>query len=494
MGQQQSKGADGSKTPKNASSTSLDKSDGLQSYPSLGKSDTKESSRSFRGLRSKIPGAKSDSPRDSFSASDATTALERADTKGSTKAGASDKSKSSKPALDPISPSADSSEAATPIRSGSPSPPPSPTLSASVGKGHKAVGKAQQQGEVDHVSDAPPSGTLHPSSNQQPKESILMKRNVVDSKPSKSGKFPYSPLPGAVGDEGGIPSSPGGMGIGALKNIDLDEMITRLLDAGYSTKLTKAVCLKNAEITAICTAVREVFLSQPALIELSAPVKIVGDIHGQYTDLIRMFEMCGFPPNANFLFLGDYVDRGKQSLETILLLFCYKLKFPENFFMLRGNHECANVTRVYGFYDECKRRCNIKVWKTFIDTFNCLPIAAIVAGKIFCVHGGLSPSLTHMDDIRHIARPTDVPDYGLLNDLLWSDPADMEADWEANERGVSYCFGKKVIMEFLQRHDFDLVCRAHMVVEDGYEFFNDRVLVTVFSAPNVCLIKIYPFG
>jgi serine/threonine-protein phosphatase PP1 catalytic subunit len=195
--------------------------------------------------------------------------------------------------------------------------------------------------------------------------------------------------------------------------------------------------------------------------------------------------MCGFPPNSNYLFLGDYVDRGKQSLETILLLLCYKLKFPENFFLLRGNHECANVTRVYGFYDECKRRCNIKVWKAFVDTFNTLPIAAIVAQKIFCVHGGLSPSLSHMDDIRQIARPTDVPDYGLLNDLLWSDPADMENDWESNERGVSYCFGKKVIMEFLQRHDFDLVCRAHMVVEDGYEFFNDRVLVTVFSAPNV---------
>lgn len=91
-----------------------------------------------------------------------------------------------------------------------------------------------------------------------------------------------------------------------------------------------------------------------------------------------------------------------------------------------------------------------------------------------------------MDDIRQIARPTDVPDYGLLNDLLWSDPADMEADWESNERGVSYCFGKKVIMDFLRRNDFDLVCRAHMVVEDGYEFFEDRVLVTVFSAPNYC--------
>lgn len=220
--------------------------------------------------------------------------------------------------------------------------------------------------------------------------------------------------------------------------------------------------------------------------------------------MIRMFEMCGFPPSSNYrkylesktlimsiltpptVFLGDYVDRGKQSLETILLLLAYKIKYPENVFLLRGNHECANVTRVYGFYDECKRRCNIKIWKNFIDVFNTLPIAAIVAGKIFCVHGGLSPSLSHMDDIRQIARPTDVPDYGLLNDLLWSDPADLtDTDWEANERGVSYCFGKKVILDFLQRHDFDLVCRAHMVVEDGYEFFGDRVLVTVFSAPNV---------
>jgi serine/threonine-protein phosphatase PP1 catalytic subunit len=122
-------------------------------------------------------------------------------------------------------------------------------------------------------------------------------------------------------------------------------MISRLLEVGYSGKVSKHVCLKNTEITSLCLAAREVFLSQPTLIELSPPVKIVGDVHGQYSDLIRLFEMCGFPPSANYLFLGDYVDRGKQSLETILLLLCYKVKFPENFFLLRGNHECANVTR-----------------------------------------------------------------------------------------------------------------------------------------------------
>jgi serine/threonine-protein phosphatase PP1 catalytic subunit len=490
MGQQPSKLKDGSKGSNGEPTTLPDRTlgDGLQSYPSFSRSDTKESSRSLRGsIRSKIPGSgKTDSPRASLSNIDPGTGgnggLDKSDST-SIKSATSAKSSASKggrvssaPTL-PSASSNDISSTDTP-RSGSPVPPPSPPLSASLGHGHQAVSKAQQKGEVDHVSDAPPSGSLHPSSNQQPKESILVKKeNAINP------RAPETPTFNAL-QEGGIPSSPG-MGISSPKSMDLDEMITRLLDAAYSAKITKAVCLKNAEITAICTAVREVLLSQPALLELSAPVKIVGDVHGQYTDLIRMFEMCGFPPNANFLFLGDYVDRGKQSLETILLLFCYKLKFPENFFLLRGNHECANVTRVYGFYDECKRRCNIKIWKTFIDAFNCLPIAAIVAGKIFCVHGGLSPSLSHMDDIRQIARPTDVPDYGLLNDLLWSDPADMESDWESNERGVSYCFGKKVILDFLQRNDFDLVCRAHMVVEDGYEFFQDRILVTVFSAPNV---------
>ncbi|KAI5122608.1 hypothetical protein M0805_004820 [Coniferiporia weirii] len=267
---------------------------------------------------------------------------------------------------------------------------------------------------------------------------------------------------------------------------DVDDMIQRLLDVGYTGKVSKSLCLKNTEITAVCIAARDIFLSQPTLVELSPPVKIVGDVHGQYSDLIRLFEMCGFPPSANYLFLGDYVDRGKQSLETILLLLCYKIKYPENFFLLRGNHECANVTRVYGFYDECKRRCNIKTWKSFIDVFNCMPIAAVVASKIFCVHGGLSPSLTSLEDIKRIQRPTDVPDYGLLNDLLWSDPSDTAADWEDNERGVSYCFGKAIINDFLSRYDMDLICRAHMVVEDGYEFWNERTLVTVFSAPNYC--------
>lgn len=200
------------------------------------------------------------------------------------------------------------------------------------------------------------------------------------------------------------------------EQLNLDSCISRLLES-KSFKQPK-LCLKPSEIIAICGASRIIFLDQPMFLELNPPVCIVGDIHGQFSDLVRVFDLCGYPGNTNYLFLGDYVDRGKQSLETILLLLCYKIKYRESFFILRGNHECASVNRVYGFYDECKRRASLKIWKTFADVFNCLPVAALVAGKIFCVHGGLSPNIESMDEIRNLSRPQDVPDSGLLNDIL----------------------------------------------------------------------------
>lgn len=199
--------------------------------------------------------------------------------------------------------------------------------------------------------------------------------------------------------------------------------------------------------------------------------------------------------------------------------FGIQIKYPENFFLLRGNHECASINRICGFYDECKRRFNVRLWKVFTDCFNCLPVAALIDDKILCMHGGLSPDLTNLDQIKNLTRPTDVPDTGLLCDLLWSDPGKDMQGWGMNDRGVSYTFGADKVSEFLERHDLDLICRAHQVinlifsvyyilcfifcfllvcvyilssshdfqvVEDGYEFFADRQLVTIFSAPNYC--------
>jgi len=268
-------------------------------------------------------------------------------------------------------------------------------------------------------------------------------------------------------------------------DFDVDNIIERLLEVKGS-RSSKHVQLTEQEIRSLCQRAREIFHHQPILLELEAPIKICGDIHGQYFDLLRLFEYGGFPPESNYLFLGDYVDRGKQSLETICLLLAYKIKYKENFFLLRGNHECASINRIYGFYDECKRRYSIKLWKTFTECFNYLPIAAIIDDKIFCMHGGLSPDLKSMEQIRRILRPTDVPDTGLLCDLLWSDPERDIQGWGENDRGVSFTFGPDIVSLFLKRQDLDLICRAHQVVEDGYEFFAKRQLVTLFSAPNYC--------
>eukprot|EP01059_Diplonema_ambulator_P032945 TRINITY_DN668_c0_g2_i1.p2 TRINITY_DN668_c0_g2~~TRINITY_DN668_c0_g2_i1.p2 ORF type:complete len:307 (+),score=97.57 TRINITY_DN668_c0_g2_i1:71-991(+) len=267
--------------------------------------------------------------------------------------------------------------------------------------------------------------------------------------------------------------------------IDVDAIITKLL-AVKGSKTNKPVLLSEGEVRALVLRSREIFMSQSPLLELEAPLKVCGDVHGQYYDLLRLFDHGGFPPDANYIFLGDYVDRGKNSLETACLLLAYKIKFPENFFLLRGNHECASINRIYGFYDDCKRRYNIKLWKAFTDTFNCFPVAAVIDEKIFCMHGGLSPELDNMDQIRNIRRPVDVPDQGLICDLLWGDPEEGIMGWGENDRGVSFTFGADVVEKFLRRHDFDLICRAHQVVEDGYQFFAQRQLITLFSAPNYC--------
>lgn len=265
----------------------------------------------------------------------------------------------------------------------------------------------------------------------------------------------------------------------------VDSIIDRLLEVRVARPGTY-VHLTDAEIRQLIFRSRKLFLSQPMLLELAAPLKICGDVHGQYYDLLRLFATGGFPPASNYLFLGDYVDRGKQSIETICLLMCFKIKNPENFFLLRGNHECASINRMYGFFDECKRRYSVKLWKVFSDCFNCLPVAAIIDDKIFCCHGGLSPDLDSMDQIRQLSRPTDVPDQGVLCDLLWADPSEEVVGWGENERGVSFTFGKDVLQRFLIKFGFDLMVRAHQVVEDGYEFFGQRQLVTIFSAPNYC--------
>ena len=267
--------------------------------------------------------------------------------------------------------------------------------------------------------------------------------------------------------------------------MDVDSIIEKLLSV-RGNKPGKQVDLKEEEIKFLIEKSLQIIKEQKMLVELEAPLHVCGDIHGQYYDLLRIFEHCGYPGEYNYLFLGDYVDRGKQSLETVCLLLAYKIKYPTKVTLLRGNHESSVTNRIYGFYDECKRRYNVRIWRSFTDLFNYLPVAAIIDDKILCMHGGLSPELKNLQNIENISRPTDIPDTKLLCDLLWSDPDKEVLEYDENDRGVSVIFGEKIVEDFNKKNDLDLIIRAHQVIDEGYEFFAQRQLITIFSAPNYC--------
>lgn len=275
-------------------------------------------------------------------------------------------------------------------------------------------------------------------------------------------------------------------------DIDIDAILDKLVNLKRRSPVHQQCYIGADDVTAMCEKALAIFSEQEMLLELEAPLNLCGDIHGQFHDLLRIFENGGYPPDPNYLFLGDYVDRGKKSLETVCLLFAYKIKYPENFFTLRGNHESPSICRIYGFYDECKTRYSVKMWKTFCDVFNYLPACAVIDDRVICMHGGLSQQMLLPDadvkrNVAGIERPADIPDQGFLCDLLWSDPHPGGLQgFGINDRGVSVSFGTDVVKQFLEKEDMDLVVRAHQVVEDGYEFFSDRQLVTIFSAPNYC--------
>ncbi|CAM0884650.1 unnamed protein product [Alopecurus aequalis] len=280
-------------------------------------------------------------------------------------------------------------------------------------------------------------------------------------------------------------------------DFNLDDVIRRLLSVEEPpTSPSAAPPITQAEIRHLCSAAKKVLLSQPTLLELPAPITICGDIHGQYLDLLRIFHATGSPSATNrYLFLGDYVDRGNQSVETICLLLAFKVKYPDSFFLLRGNHECETVNQTYGFYMECQSRRLFRLWKEFNAVFACLPLAALVVAKgksgkrMLCVHGGLSPELESLDQIREIERPLPVvPDAGLVCDLLWSDPADddWQDGWGESRRSTSFTFGADVVAEFCERNGLDMVCRAHEMKAAGHDSFADGKLLTIFSAPNYC--------
>ena len=258
---------------------------------------------------------------------------------------------------------------------------------------------------------------------------------------------------------------------------DLDRQIEKLRRCEY---------LKESEVKSLCAKAREILIDESNVQRIDAPVTICGDVHGQYYDLSELFKVGGDCPDSNYLFMGDFVDRGYYSVETFLLLLALKVRYPDRITLIRGNHESRQITQVYGFYDECLRKYgSVNVWRYCTEIFDYLSLAAIIEDKIFCVHGGLSPSIQTLDQIRTIDRKQEVPHDGSMCDLLWSDPEDLEG-WGLSPRGAGYLFGGDVVESFNHTNNLDLICRAHQLVMEGHKSMFKETLVTVWSAPNYC--------
>jgi serine/threonine-protein phosphatase 6 catalytic subunit len=252
-------------------------------------------------------------------------------------------------------------------------------------------------------------------------------------------------------------------------------------------QLKELKCLSEEELKQLCEKAKEIFIEESNVQNVSAPVIICGDIHGQIYDLIELFKKGGEIPNSRYVFMGDYVDRGYNGVEVLELLLALKVKYPEHITLLRGNHESRQICFAYGFYEEITRKYgNANAWEYFTDLFDYLPLAALVEGKIFCVHGGLSPYISTVDQIRLINRKMEIPREGVFCDLMWSDPDDIET-WIISCRGAGWIYGWKVVDEFTHINGLELICRAHQLVMEGFKYwFQNKNLCTVWSAPNYC--------
>ncbi|KAG4145151.1 hypothetical protein ERO13_D05G080600v2 [Gossypium hirsutum] len=269
---------------------------------------------------------------------------------------------------------------------------------------------------------------------------------------------------------------------------------------GWKPPVCRQFFLDCNEIADLCESAERIFAVEPTVLQLKAPIKTFGDLHGQFGDLMRLFDEYGAPSTAgdiayiDYLFLGDYVDRGQHSLETITLLLALKVEYPNNVHLIRGNHEAADINALFGFRIECIERMGerdgIWVWHRINRLFNWLPLAALIEKKIICMHGGIGRSINHVEQIENLQRPITMEAGSIvLMDLLWSDPTENDSveGLRPNARGPGLVtFGPDRVMEFCNNNDLQLIVRAHECVMDGFERFAQGHLITLFSATNYC--------
>ncbi|KAJ8071237.1 hypothetical protein OCU04_001572 [Sclerotinia nivalis] len=241
----------------------------------------------------------------------------------------------------------------------------------------------------------------------------------------------------------------------------------------------------------------KVLKQEPNLLEMDAPITVCGDVHGQYYDLMKLFEVGGDPAETRYLFLGDYVDRGYFSIECVLYLWSLKIWYPNTLWLLRGNHECRHLTDYFTFKLECKHKYSERIYEACMDSFCALPLAAVMNKQFLCIHGGLSPELHTLDDLKSIDRFREPPTHGLMCDILWADPLEEFGQEKTSEyfihnhvRGCSYFFSYPAACNFLEKNNLLSIIRAHEAQDAGYRMYRKTrttgfpSVMTIFSAPN----------
>lgn len=262
-----------------------------------------------------------------------------------------------------------------------------------------------------------------------------------------------------------------------MGDLDVDEILFTIKNGNR---------VPEEKMYSLLNKLSEILFQESTLLTLELPINICGDIHGQLYDLFELFRVSGGEDNGRYLFLGDYVDRGYYSVETFAYLAALKVKYPDRIFLLRGNHEARDINGSYGLLSACMNGYGHSgVWTVLNATFDLLPLAALVGGEIFCVHGGLSPQLQSVEQCSLIRRDKEVPTEGPFCHLLWSDPEKGVTDWTPSTRGPGMLFGQTQADQFVQQNKLSLVARAHQMAMEGFEYhFDSECIVTVWSAPN----------
>lgn len=261
---------------------------------------------------------------------------------------------------------------------------------------------------------------------------------------------------------------------------DSNDPVDYLIEKFWNGELPTSV-----EMRFVLQEATKILKSEPNVLQLKAPITVCGDIHGHFEDMLEIFKICGLPPYTRYLFLGDYVDRGPKSVEVIMLLCIFKIKYPDSFYMIRGNHECMSITQIYGFEREIQVKYRSEaLYNEFEPLFNSFPLAAVINNSIFCIHGGLSPEGIGLESIENINRFREIPVCGLFCELLWNDPIDKDIEVAESQRKAGVRFGGLITSRFLEKNNFSLVVRAHQMMKEGYEYCQHDKVLTVFSSPN----------